>query len=284
MAKLIVSPEMKTRVLWGVGLAVGVIAVLFGLPPDFTFVTALACALLGWREYARMMGLADRDSFHYSGYFFISILFFRSQFLGPEVSFMIWAIWTWGFFILFLEYTVARRKGLTLAGFDPMKNWTELCRFVMGISYIFLLYGFIGPTAGKENGRVILLYTLAVIFMGDTGAYFAGKKWGKTKLWPELSPKKTLEGALGGLAGSILAAILIWLIFSLGFKTGIGFWKPLIVAIIAAPLAQAGDFLESLMKRAAGRKDSGTLLPGHGGILDRTDGLVFVLPLIYFLF
>ena len=114
---------------------------------------------------------------------------------------------------------------------------------------------------------------LAIMFawFSDTGGYFAGRFLGKHKLYEAVSPKKTIEGSIGGLAGAAVGALLghFWFLPSLPLVDGI------VLAIVAGALGQAGDLGESVLKRSTGVKDSGAIVPGHGGILDRVDALLF---------
>jgi phosphatidate cytidylyltransferase len=106
----------------------------------------------------------------------------------------------------------------------------------------------------------------------DTGAYFAGRFFGKHKLAPRVSPSKTIEGAVGGMAASILVAV-IWQVVWL--HNELPLWHAVVLAAIANVFGQSGDLVESLIKRSTGVKDSGSILPGHGGLLDRIDALMF---------
>jgi phosphatidate cytidylyltransferase len=124
---------------------------------------------------------------------------------------------------------------------------------------------------------------MTVAWLGDTGAYFAGHRYGKRKLLPTVSPAKTVEGAIGGLVGSMIGAGAFALL--LLQPTGIPL-APLPAMILGGLIgagAQLGDLAESLLKREAGVKDSGTVFPGHGGVLDRFDAIFVALPLTYFL-
>lgn len=132
---------------------------------------------------------------------------------------------------------------------------------------------------GAPRG-IALYFTLAVIFMGDTGAYFTGRAIGSTPLLPKVSPKKTLEGAIGGLVTSGVTGIFICLFFQLPFSWVVA----AAIAVISGLAGQVGDLVESALKRAANCKDSGHLLPGHGGALDRVDSLLFGVPISYLLF
>lgn len=132
--------------------------------------------------------------------------------------------------------------------------------------------GLITLQAGS-GGRELCAMVVALVAAADTGAYFAGRRWGRRKLAPRVSPGKTLEGLLGGVAAALLLG-LIWQWASLG-QPGLGV---LPVAALVAALAVLGDLFESLLKRHRGVKDSGRILPGHGGMLDRIDGLMAAIP------
>ena len=125
--------------------------------------------------------------------------------------------------------------------------------------------------------------TLPVIatFATDIGAFFVGTKWGRRKIAPEISPSKTLEGSLGGILSSFLALLVYTSLVHRAFPFG---WvELLIVSFLISVAAQLGDLTESMLKRFTGVKDSGNLLPGHGGVLDRLDSLIFSLPVTYYL-
>jgi phosphatidate cytidylyltransferase len=115
--------------------------------------------------------------------------------------------------------------------------------------------------------------TMALAWGSDTAAYFVGRKFGKTKLAPRISPKKTLEGSAGGLAASVLGALAMSF-----FLPGLSPIDAIALGILAGAAGQAGDLLVSVLKRSSGVKDSGGILPGHGGILDRVDALAFTAP------
>lgn len=130
-----------------------------------------------------------------------------------------------------------------------------------------------------EYGPSVIYFFLSIIFLGDTGAYFIGHKFGRRRLVPLASPKKTVEGGVGGLifasAGAMLARFAFWPDLPLG----LAFW----LGLITHASAQVADPFESLFKRAAGVKDSSNLLPGHGGFLDRVDSLLLATPVYYYL-
>ncbi len=144
-----------------------------------------------------------------------------------------------------------------------------------------------GRSFAVASGGLLLLLPLLATWASDTGAYAAGRTMGRHKLIPSVSPGKTVEGAIGGLLASVLVswALTRWLLrpaAHLDFR-----WAPvgvIVFGVVVSGVAQVGDIAESLLKRDAGAKDSSTLIPGHGGVLDRVDSLLFVLPVSYVLF
>jgi phosphatidate cytidylyltransferase len=159
--------------------------------------------------------------------------------------------------------SVARRLSATLAG----------------ILYVGVLLNFVALIKKNGSGGWVIV-TLTVTWFGDTGAYFAGRFLGPAwprKLYEAVSPKKTVIGAIGGLCGSFGATALakVWYLPSLSWA------DCALVSLPAGALGQMGDLCESLLKRSVGVKDSGALLPGHGGMLDRIDALLFAAPYVY---
>lgn len=121
----------------------------------------------------------------------------------------------------------------------------------------------------NEAGLAVTFWLILSVWATDIGAYFAGKKYGKHKVWPALSPNKTWEGVIGGAIAATLVTLLLVYVFKMKLMWGAPFYAPFITVV-----SQAGDFFESWLKRKAGVKDSGTIMPGHGGLLDRVDGLL----------
>jgi phosphatidate cytidylyltransferase len=141
----------------------------------------------------------------------------------------------------------------------------------------------------SEDGKSLVLFLLCAVWAGDSLALYTGRAWGRHKLAPTLSPGKTWEGAIGSIVGSLLATVILLTIsvqlahreiHVLAFTGTIAYW--LLMAILVNIAAQVGDLAESALKRSAGVKDSGTLLPGHGGILDRIDALLLAAPVLWY--
>jgi phosphatidate cytidylyltransferase len=174
---------------------------------------------------------------------------------------------------------------LPLAAPSLQKAVTGSGALMLGIVYIFgawktaiLLHGIDTPAlAHLSAGRHWLMFALVVNWFGDTGAYYVGRKFGKRKLAPAISPGKTWEGAIA----SVATAMIFGLIYLPLAIPGVSLVKAGAIALVANIAGQVGDLAESAIKRSAGVKDSGTLLPGHGGMLDRVDSSLFTLPVLY---
>jgi phosphatidate cytidylyltransferase len=146
----------------------------------------------------------------------------------------------------------------------------------MGIIYVGVLPIFVWKLLDLQNGLLWFLTLLGVVFAGDIGAYIFGNIFGKNKVMPLLSPKKTWEGSIGGLACSVAFACFCSMYFA-----NTNPFHMAILGLVSAIFAQLGDFFESLLKRVAEIKDSGNIMPGHGGVLDRIDGVLMAAPFFY---
>ena len=231
----------------------------------FLAVIALLSALC-FREYARITG-----AFAPLGYIAGTLLL-----LAPprEAS-----------LILILSGLAA--MAISMAAPDLATGVNRAGALAMGILYVFgswktavLLHDISRPAAaGLTAGAHWLLFGLMVNWIGDTGAYYVGRRFGRNKLAPMVSPGKTWEGAVAsGVTGTLLGALYLpWAI------PGLGLPLACVIALTANAAGQIGDLAESALKRGAGVKDSGTILPGHGGLLDRMDSTMFTIPVLYVL-
>jgi phosphatidate cytidylyltransferase len=171
---------------------------------------------------------------------------------------------------------------------DPRAGFLSWATSCFGVAYVGLLLPFIvvvahlappdgnaGTAVGAldlRSGSAWAITLLLVVWGYDSGAYLIGRWLGRRRLIDHVSPSKTVEGLAGGLVvGTLAAGIGAWLI-------GLEPWQPLVIGPVIGLAAQAGDLAESLLKRAAGRKESGFLIPGHGGVLDRVDSFLFAAP------
>lgn len=173
---------------------------------------------------------------------------------------------------LFLAFCLALRDP------QPARALSGVSYSLLGVVYVaFLLPHFIWVRGGPE-GTAWVFFVMLVAMLGDTAGYAVGRIWGKHKLIPHISPGKTIEGSGGSVLGNLCAAILSWIWILPQHSLA----ELLLLGIGTGFMAQAGDLCESAIKRAFGAKDSGFLFPGHGGILDRVDSLLFPAAFIYY--
>ncbi|MFC0558573.1 phosphatidate cytidylyltransferase [Halalkalibacter alkalisediminis] len=173
--------------------------------------------------------------------------------------------------LVLLMFTVITKNTFT---FDQV-GFVILSSVYVGFGFHYLIITRDIP----EHGLYLVFFVLLLIWTTDSGAYFVGRKWGKNKLWPDISPKKTIEGSIGG----IIAAIVVGTIFYSFLPIFPSYLTALFVIVVASIFGQLGDLVESALKRHYAVKDSGNVLPGHGGILDRFDSLIYVMPILHLL-
>ncbi len=251
----------RARVLTAVFLLPLVVLLILKGPESLLLVVVILLASLGFHEYARMTALPQ-------GLFGLGL-------------FSLWFL-AGGLFLKGLSWSAGLWTGLFLSTLYFLKNFDKASFLrlwaltLAGLLYIALGFFHLFALTELSKGRLWLLTLLAAVFGTDTGAYYVGKALGRHKLAPHISPGKTVEGAIGGtLLGTGLGT-------GLGLYFGLAGSKWLLmVSLFVSIVGQIGDLLESMIKRACGVKDSGALLPGHGGILDRVDALIFAAPLLY---
>jgi len=259
---------LRERLLTAAGLiALFVILILFSPSWVICVVVALLVLLASW-EYHELTSPRqvkfDR----------LLCLFLAS--LVPVAFFSGQAHWMAG--SLFLSIFALSIR--SLSGAEELKErFDGLLRSLFGIFYVSFCLSHFVLLRNLEDGKAWIFTILIVTYIGDGAAYFTGSNLGRWRLAPRLSPKKTVEGALGGLLGSILAMFVCKLIFFSGLSN----LEVLGLSSVLAVSGQLGDLVESLIKRSFGVKDSGKLLPGHGGILDRLDSVLLAGPVGYYL-
>ncbi|MFN0141723.1 MAG: phosphatidate cytidylyltransferase [Pyrinomonadaceae bacterium] len=273
---------MKTRILTAaIALPILVAAIILPLwfrDAVWLFVVLAAFAIAaGLFEFYSLTKKLELKADAAVGYLGAAALFIGFVFDAPanvpELMLLTLALF---FVVLLVTQTFRFQK-------DFSKMLTGVGVTMLGVMYVAFLGGFlVAMRVGFENGvglsTKLLGYFFIVVFMSDTGAYYAGRALGKHKLAPVISPGKTIEGVIGGLfAAAAGAAIATATFFSeLPFQVSI----PL--ALVLAAVGVLGDLAESAMKRGAGAKDAASILPGHGGFLDRLDSLLFGAPILYY--
>lgn len=241
-----------------------------------TFWLALVFALIvlvGAHEWARLAGIESR-----SGqllYLCLMALVLGGAVLilsNPQLLFWLFALVTAGWLFALVALLRIRRIEPMQAGLNPSRAALGFLVLVPAWLALVSLHGH------GEQGPVLVLFVLVLTWVADSGAYFAGRRWGRVKLAPVISPGKTREGVYGALAGSVICGLVLSL---MGLELG-GLLAAILLCLVTCLVSVEGDLFESLIKRQAGVKDSGALLPGHGGVLDRIDSLTAAVPVFLF--
>ncbi|HEX4020136.1 MAG TPA: phosphatidate cytidylyltransferase [Acidobacteriaceae bacterium] len=197
--------------------------------------------------------------------------------------------WAPGFLLSALGMFVLLLLGLCTLLSPLHRVLTDASFSVFGLMYIAYPLALAPLLITQENGTALLLFLLIVVWAGDITALYTGRAFGKHAMSPTLSPQKTWEGAIGSLVGSVLAGLGIMYLGGILYQRGFvalmypqRWWYWIMMAMLLNIAAQIGDLLESALKRGAGVKDSGAILPGHGGVLDRVDALLLALPVLWY--
>jgi len=252
------------RIITAIVLLALVIAGIFYLPPLF-FVTicAIVIAIAGWE----MASFFWPKNFLLKNVFVGSllVLIFLSEFCPPLISLAVGALWWFSVPYFLIKFTRTGENYFT----------TPALRFLLG--FLTFIPCFTGLIALRfDFGAIYLLFVLAIVWAADIGAYFAGRFFGKRLLAEHISPKKTVEGLLGGIGAALIIAIIAGFMLGLTLVAWV-VWLLLVVVVVLWSVV--GDLFESMLKRIANVKDSGTILPGHGGFFDRIDSLTSAIPI-----
>jgi phosphatidate cytidylyltransferase len=223
--------------------------------------------VLGTRELIRILFLPDDSLLLKILYFVLNVAVFSLTVKFTEYSALIFS----SFAILFFSLSLIKN--------ERFEDLTSLSHFqakgILGLFYLGLLPAFACKLLFFQNGLYWFVSLLVVVFAGDTFAYLSGMLWGNKKIMPIISPKKTIVGSLGGLVGSVVAALAMGTVLD-----QIPMVYLILMGLVAGTFGQMGDLFESMLKRVANRKDSGSIMPGHGGVLDRIDGVLFAAPFV----
>ncbi|MBI4188539.1 MAG: phosphatidate cytidylyltransferase [Chloroflexi bacterium] len=252
--------------LWALPLTI--IAVWFDKPlPWFTVLVAI-CGLLAAFEFYRLAASSKVTPLTYFGLVWTLLFIIRPPpflFLSTDLFL------TSGILIPLIWLLFRAHKEQAFADWA----WT-----MAGILYIGWLLSYLVALRYIDNGRNWVFFALFTTFAYDTIAFFTGRTWGKHKLAPRISPSKTWEGVVGGVTGAIIISLLF--ILPTPLSLGLNWRQAILLGILVSVFSQLGDLVESLLKRNMGAKDSGRLMPGHGGILDRIDSLIFAGVIVYY--
>jgi phosphatidate cytidylyltransferase len=271
-----VSSALATRVVTAAVLVAAVLAALFMLPPYGWGFAVLAVITAGAHEWGRLINLAPKAL----ALFVAATLCLGAALLvvAPPVPGS-----GWPQPIVGVACGLATLFWIALGTPSVLLNWQPRSALSGALVALVVLIGaFVAVVELQARSPWLVLAAMAIVWIADTAAFFAGRRFGRHKLAPAISPGKSWEGAWGGIAAvAVYALLLVPLASRAGVRApvnaaSVALW--IAFAIVLAALSIVGDLHESLLKRRAGVKDSGTLLPGHGGILDRTDALLAAMP------
>lgn len=257
--------KLKQRLLAGIVMVPVTVSAVLYLNSDWFAITLLVVACIGAYEWAAMSyGQKDKKIIYVS--VCVLLILLAGWYLQPDqVKFLMFlASAYWVLVLMLLSFYESNWNGNYL-----------LNGFLNASGYFVITVGWLSMTNLHQQDPALLLYLFMLVWIADSGAYFSGKRFGKTKLAEQLSPGKTREGVLGAIALSLLFSLgAVWW-FELVSVNAVYF---VILSIFSVLISVVGDLFESLLKRNAGKKDSGSIIPGHGGVLDRIDSLLAAAP------
>jgi len=286
------------RVLTAIALIPVVLAAALRAPVPVLAALVAGVAMVTLREYFDIVAHLNIEPFRTPVYVLtaaglVAIAFQPSNNYLISTANMIFGLSASAVFVAFFLLAIGMRRVSLPAAFPAVAAST------FGFLYIAFPLAMLVQLRQQGSGAFLILYVLIVVWMGDTVAYYTGRAFGRHKMAPRISPGKTWEGAAGSMLGAVASGYLVfaysapisqWLLTVGLVVPGQGYtpphlpplWQFALLSAVINVAAQLGDLAESLLKRGAGVKDSGTLLPGHGGMLDRIDALLFATPVLWY--
>lgn len=259
---------MKQRVITGIALVILLIAIL-ALGTPFVEIAVALLSAVAVTELFRATGVGDSKKLYFSAVAG-SVCLVVAQCFGAIVFNPVMYIYI---VVIFAVY---------MSNMETIKLKDVAKTFFLTV-YVAFMFGHIILVRNLDNGHLLIWLVLIGAFVTDTFALFGGKLFGRHKLCPKLSPKKTVEGSISGIIGCIVATLVFCVICNLGFGVYPNYGYAVVIALGASVISQIGDLSASCIKRQFGIKDYGKIMPGHGGVMDRFDSLLFVAPLVYYM-
>jgi phosphatidate cytidylyltransferase len=258
---------LKQRVLTAIALVAVLLVVMLGLPPIATVWLVTVLVLIGAWEWAAFIGSGSNAA--------------RSAFTIVVAASLVGCLYLYGAAPALVRVVMTVAMVWWMAAFlwvclAPARVH-PLAAGLAGIMALVPCWLALTYVTLTTNSTHWVLFTLALVWAADTGAFFAGRWFGRVPLAPRVSPKKTWEGVLGGI---FVSALVAW--FTARFLMALDVWPFVVTCIAVAALSIVGDLTESMLKRAVGLKDSGSVFPGHGGMLDRIDSVTAAAPALVF--
>lgn len=258
---------MKTRVIVAAALLPVFLLILLAFPVWVTAIVVAAMAVVAVYEMLHTAGLVKHLRIMIYSAVTAAAIVFWSCFGCPAI---------WGTAIVFLYFAALFAEFLVA---NTNLSFSRICIAAFSALAIPYMLSAMVRILNLEYGRFYILVALILAFTSDTGAYFVGRKFGRHKLAPVISPKKTVEGLVGGVVSCVAFMMLYCLVLQLCFKFEMDYVSAAIYGVFGSLASVMGDLVFSVIKRQSGIKDYGKLLPGHGGVLDRFDSMIVAAPL-----
>lgn len=266
---------MKTRVISGLIYSIFLVAILIVNIPIVDTIVVFALSIIGIYEYMKAFKSAGYNPVSWIGYIGCLGLFTMGGIINNSEKILYLRLFLPAILILIFIYAILTNLKV---------NILDIMITCFSLILIPFMFSFMKLVLMMQHGRVLILYVLFGAFASDIFAYFIGSKFGKRKLCPDISPKKTVEGSIAGIIGVVISYIILTIILKNYLGLNINIFIIAISGIVIAIIGQFGDLTASAIKRFCKIKDFGSIMPGHGGILDRFDSVMFVAPIVYILF
>ncbi len=248
------------------------LVVVLALPAAYFNIVIAVVALLALYELYGAFRTSGLKPVVWVGYFSVIYILFCGMIRTLNDLWLMNIVFASALLILFLHMILSSNK----------INFIDISVTIFGIIYITILLSFVVLTRNMENGNLLIWLILIGGWVTDSAAYFAGRFMGKNKLTPDLSPKKTVEGSIGGTVVCTLVIFAYGLTINSLYNINIPLIHYILLGIITSSISQVGDLVASAIKRSTGIKDFGNIMPGHGGVIDRFDSILLAAPAVYY--
>ena len=257
---------LKSRLITGTVLVALLIAILLAESVFLQLTAFLVCALVLF-ELFKATGVTNKLPLFVLGFLPMAALFLNNPTLIGLFTFI--------YIILLFTCMLLMRNDISFSDISLV--------FLTSYMIVFMVKHIVMVRQLADIGKVAIWGVFIGACLSDTFAYFSGMLFGKHKLAPSISPKKTIEGSVGALVGTMLSFLIYGIVLILATDLKVNIWLMILLGLICSVFAQFGDLAASAIKRECGIKDFGTLFPGHGGFMDRLDSILFVAPVVYYL-
>lgn len=266
---------MKQRLISSIIYFLLLLSILVINIPIIDTLVVILVSLIGMHEYNKAFKSAGHNPISFVGYIGCLSMFLLGMPIDSTLKILVIRISLPILVILLFTYIILKNLKVTVI---------DVAITVLSLIYVPFMFSFVKLVLAMVNSRAIIWFVILGAFMSDIMGYIIGKRFGKRKLCPTISPKKTIEGSIAGIVAVTISYIIFNLILSGLGILNLNMFIVIVMGIVCAIVGQFGDLSASAIKRYCGVKDFGSIMPGHGGILDRCDSILFVAPIVYIFF